>query len=127
MKGVNVNNNSVNVDILNTITPLESINVDINTQSKVKEIKVNESKVKESTVKQSKVRVIDYESIFDKSINEKKPYEAIEVLAMINEYGSWKQYFLDNDIGLSVVDNYKRRFHSINNATGQTLELNFNK
>lgn len=96
----------------------------VSTNTKNTNNNTNKNTDKEDTANSS---VIDYESIFDKSIDERNPYEAIEVISLINQYGSWKQYFLDNDIGLSVVDNYKRRFHNINNSTGQTLELNFNK
>jgi hypothetical protein len=65
LKGVNVNNNSVDVTLLPTITPLEIINVDINRQSKVKEIKVNESKVNQSKEKESVEKIIIDDDYFD--------------------------------------------------------------
>lgn len=65
LKGVNVNNNSVDVELMNTITPLEIINVDINAQSKVKEIKVNESKVNQSKEKESVEKITIDDDYFD--------------------------------------------------------------
>lgn len=65
LKVVNVNNNSVDVELMNTITPLEIINVDINRQSKVKEIKVNESKVNQSKEKESVEKIIIDDDYFD--------------------------------------------------------------
>lgn len=70
LKGVNVSNNSINEELMNTITKLESINEDINTQSKVKEIKENKSKENKSEVKEKveKVKIDDdyFDSIFSK-------------------------------------------------------------
>jgi hypothetical protein len=64
-KGINVNNNSIDVDIMDTITPLKMINVDINRQSKVKEIKVNESKVNKSKQKESADKIVIDDAYFD--------------------------------------------------------------
>ena len=70
LKGVNVSNNSINEELMNTITPLEMINEDINIQSKVKEIKENKSKENKSEVKEKveKVKIDDdyFDSIFSK-------------------------------------------------------------
>jgi hypothetical protein len=65
LKGVNVNNNYFNDTIMNTITPLQPINVDINTQSKVKEIKENKSKVNQSEVKKSVEKIVIDDDYFD--------------------------------------------------------------
>jgi hypothetical protein len=65
LKVVNANNNSVNDTIMNTITPLEPINVDINIQSKVKEIKENKSKVNKSEVKKSVEKIVIDDDYFD--------------------------------------------------------------
>jgi hypothetical protein len=79
----------------------------------------------------TKAPVIDYEMLYDKSIDERNPYVAIETIGLINEYGSWKQYFAENGRHWysldSAIENHKRVISNINNSTGQTLELNFNK